>query len=272
MGRWCLGLGVVVTIIVPGGVVNGLLAEGALAQSVIVPDETLGAERSEVEFRPTQERITGGAVRRINLFHSFREFNVGEDRSTYFIAPNTGIENILARVTGKNPSEVLGKLGTAQLFNGGLGVSNANLFLINPNGIIFGQNSSLDVDRSFVATTANALQFGNADDFNASTPNAPSSLLTISPSAFLFNQIPVRAIVNNSTANAGRDPSNSFSPFGLRVPDGKSLLLLGGNIVVNGGGIIAFGGRIDIGGVAGIGTVELKNSSNVLTHHPRTLR
>jgi large exoprotein involved in heme utilization and adhesion len=90
--------------------VIGFAGDGVMAQSVMVPDGTLGGERSVVEVRPTQERITGGAVRGINLFHSFREFNVGAGRSTYFIAPNAGIENILARVTGTNRSDILGKL------------------------------------------------------------------------------------------------------------------------------------------------------------------
>jgi filamentous hemagglutinin family protein len=259
MVRWSLVFGIL-------GASIGLLAEEALAQSVIVPDETLGVERSLVAFRSASERITGGAIRGINLFHSFREFNVAEGRSTYFIAPNTGIENILARVTGKNSSEILGRLGTAQLVNGGgLGVSNANLFLINPNGIVFGQNASLDVDRSFVATTANALQFGNAGDFSASTPRTPSSLLTIQPSAFLFNQLPAGAISNGSTVDAGRDPSDSFNVFGLRVPDGRSLLLLGGNVTADRGGIVAFGGRIDLGGIVAVGTVGLNVNNNGLS-------
>ncbi len=79
-------------------------------------------------------------ARGANLFHSFREFNVEEGRSAYFTNP-APIENILSRVTGDNPSQILGKLGV---------LGNANLFLINPNGIIFGQNASLDVRGSFV--------------------------------------------------------------------------------------------------------------------------
>ncbi len=234
------------------------VATPAWAQSVIVPDETLGGERSRVEFRATSERITGGAARGINLFHSFREFNVGDGRSTYFIAPNAGIENILARVTGQNPSEILGRLGTAQLVNGGLGISNANLFLINPNGIVFGQNASLDVDRSFVATTSNGVGFGDLGTFNTTQPEVPSTLLTINPSVFLFNQISP----GNILVQANRRITPGGDALGLQVPDGESILLVGGNVTIDGGQLDALGGRVEIVGLAGQGTVKLNPNSN----------
>ncbi len=108
-------------------------------QSNIVPDNTLGAESSQVignfQGQPI-EVITGGSTSQINLFHSFQEFNISEGRGAYFFSPNANIQNILARVTGNNPSEILGRLGT-------FGNSSPNLFLINPNGIVFGKNASL---------------------------------------------------------------------------------------------------------------------------------
>lgn len=85
-----------------------------------------------------------------------------------------------------NPSNILGTLGV---------LGNANLFLINPNGIIFGQNANLDVRGSFVATTANAIGFGNQGFFSASAATAPQ-LLTVNPSAFFFNQIAAASITN----------------------------------------------------------------------------
>ncbi|NJP20341.1 MAG: filamentous hemagglutinin N-terminal domain-containing protein, partial [Hydrococcus sp. CRU_1_1] len=132
--------------------VSGLLVSGilvvvevnfALAQSNIEPDRTLGSQRSIVQPNVIlngipSDRISGGARRGINLFHSFREFNIDEGRGAYFTNPS-GVENILSRVTGTNHSNILGTLGV---------LGNANLFLINPNGIIFGQNASLDVKGS----------------------------------------------------------------------------------------------------------------------------
>lgn len=130
--------------------VSLLTSKTQAQQSNIVPDSTLGTESSQVidNFQGLPiEVITGGATRKINLFHSFQEFNVSEGRGAYFFSPSANIQNILARVTGNNPSEILGRLGT-------FGSSNPNLFLINPNGIVFGKNASLDVQGSFVGTTA----------------------------------------------------------------------------------------------------------------------
>ncbi len=72
-------------------------------------------------------------MRGCNLFHSFQEFNVDEGRGVYFSNPDN-IVNILSRVTGDNISQILGTLGV---------LGNANLFLINPNGIVFGPNARL---------------------------------------------------------------------------------------------------------------------------------
>jgi filamentous hemagglutinin family protein len=228
----------------------------AFAQSNIVPDETLGSENSQVIPNAggrQVELIEGGARRGANLFHSFREFNVDEGRGAYFANPN-GVENILSRVTGTNASNILGTLGV---------LGNANLFLINPNGIIFGQNASLDLQGSFVATTANAIQFGQRGFFSASEPNSPP-LLTVNPSAFLFNQIATQqpSITVSSSRLTGFDDSGNPVFEGLKVPDGQSLLLLGGDVNMNGGRLSALGGRVELGAVGGEGTVKLNARGN----------
>ena len=127
------------------------LTKPGLAQNIITPDTTLGTEASQVvplAPLPTIDLIQGGAVREQNLFHSFEQFNIGEGNRAYFIAPSADIANIFARITGGNPSEIFGVLGTRQA---DLSRSNADLFLINPNGILFGENSALDVGGSFTA-------------------------------------------------------------------------------------------------------------------------
>ncbi|KAF3885719.1 MULTISPECIES: two-partner secretion domain-containing protein [Nostocales] len=221
-------------------------------QSNIVPDNTLGAESSQVtgNFYPTPiEVITGGAIRQINLFHSFKEFNVSAGREVYFVSPSVDIQNILARVTGNNPSEIFGRLGTS-------GGSNPNLYLINPNGIVFGKDASLDVQGSFVGTTANGVQFGDRGVFSATNPEA-APLLTVNPSALLFNQNQGNArITNQSQASAGKNLI-AEDVTGLRVPDGKSLLLVGGNINIDGGSIRSYGGNIELAGLAAPGNIGL---------------
>ncbi len=209
-----------------GGGLSPIRSSGDRAFAQITPDTTLGSENSTVTSTGEIDTINGGATRGANLFHSFQEFNVGEGRAAVF-SNSTGIENILTRVTGANPSIILGTLGVA----GG----NANLFLINPNGIIFGSNARLDVGGSFVGTTANAIAFGNQGFFSTTNPSNPE-LLTVNPDALLFNQIRAVSIKNDSVAPAGTDPAG-LNALGLRVPDGKSLLLVGGNVSMDGGTI-----------------------------------
>lgn len=232
----------------------------AIAQSNILPDETLDLESSvvltDVEGLPV-EIILGGATREQNLFHSFEEFNISQERAALFFIPDGTIQNVLARVTGSNRSEILGTLGTFELVDGEFSPTSANFFLINPNGIIFGPEASLAVGGSFVSTTANAIQFGDRGFFSASVPDVPSPLLTVNPSALVFNQLNPGGIENRSVAPAGIDPSGGVEIFGLRVLDGKSLLLVGGDVLMDGGQLHALGGRIELGGVFGGGTVEL---------------
>lgn len=238
--------------------VGGIALTGQLAVAQITPDETLGPERSQIipnfNGQPI-EVITGGAAREQNLFHSFLQFSVAEGRGAYFFSP-AGIENILARVTGNEPTNILGVLGT-------FGNATPDLFLSNPNGILFGPNSSLDVDGSFVATTANAIQFGDRGFFSATNPETPTPLLNVNPSAFLFNQVPAGNIISNSVAPVV--PNSRF--LGLRVPNGETLTLLGGNVSIDGGGVgaglFAFGGRVEIAAVSGNTTIELNQNGSL---------
>jgi filamentous hemagglutinin family protein len=227
----------------------------SFAQSNIAPDETLGTtESSRVtpNFNSTpNEVITGGALRQQNLFHSFRELNVSENRGAYFLVPNVNIQNILVRVTGSNRSDIFGVLGTRQA--GNFASSNANLFLMNPNGIVFGENARLDLGGSFVGTTANAIQFGEQGFYNASGGQL-ADVLTINPSAFLFNQINPASIANRSRTINNANPALTG---GLRVTSGRSLLFLGGSVILDGGALNAPDGKIELGGLAEVGKVEL---------------
>ncbi|MEO0932827.1 MAG: filamentous hemagglutinin N-terminal domain-containing protein, partial [Cyanobacteria bacterium J06641_2] len=117
---------------------------------------------------------------------------------------------------------------------------------------------------SFVGSTADAIRFGEDNFFSASNPDS-SSLLKVNPSALFFNQVKAASIESKSVADSGRNSSDTLSARGLRVPDGKSLLLVGGDININGGGLYAFGGRVELGGLAGKGTVGLDGDENNLS-------
>jgi filamentous hemagglutinin family protein len=223
----------------------------------VVPDGSLGIiEQSILNTGNGHLRIDGGAIRGTNLFHSFSNFSIPEGQSVYFQNPG-GIQNIFSRVTGGKASDIAGTLGVV----GGT----ANLFLLNPKGIIFGPNARLDISGSFVATTATAVQFGNQGFFSSAVSESVP-LLTVNPSAFLFDQVAHAPIVNHSTA-----PLASGGK-GLQVPDGQSLLLLGGDVILDGGRIKAAGGRVELGAVTGIGTVDLSlNDNDLHLSFPTTL-
>ena len=234
-------------------IVGTLLTQlgSASAQLMPVPDDTLGEESSTV--RPISpdypgDVVEGGARRGNALFHSFEAFHVDAGRAIYFDDP--GVDNILSQVTGDSASQILGLLGV---------FGDADLFIINPNGIIFGENARLDFrGGSLFATTADAVEF---DTRNTGSPAAPT--LTVQPSAFLFNRANPAAIVNNSRTlpPTGLD---SAPGGGLRVADGEQITLLGGDIRMDGGGLSALGGRIELGGLGESGRVAF-NADGSLT-------
>lgn len=151
------------------------------------PDNTLGTEASRViRTQPEAAEIGGGAQRGDNLFHSFREFNVEAGGRVYF-QDSAAIENILTRVTGDNASNILGTLGV---------LGDANLFLLNPNGIIFGPDATLDIDGSFTATTAEAFLFPGGEVFSAVNPDAPP-LLTMSVPIGLQHNTAGQGVIEN---------------------------------------------------------------------------
>ena len=133
---------------------------------------------------------------------------MGEGRGAYFANP-TGIENILTRVTGSNASNILGRLGV---------LGGANLFLLNPNGIVFGPNASLDIQGSFVATTADRIKLGDSDYFSA-VEQQRSSLLSVSPGALFFSQV-------------ANQPTAIINQGNLSTP--KHLILSAGNLDLQG--------------------------------------
>ena len=176
-----------------------------------------------------------------NLFHSFGQFdlNTGE-RAIFNSAAN--ISNILSRVTGGQTPFINGQIFTRS--------ARVNLFLINPSSIIFGPNASLDIGGttrgSFVATTVDAISWSNGGQFSATNPGGASSLLTLvgDPRGFISSLTPPEPIFGLGT---------------LSVYPSQSLLLLGGDVGLSNAILTAPGGRIEIGGVNGAGTVDLNS-------------
>ena len=229
----------------------------ASVQAQLLPDNTLGKENSVINsINSLEDRIDGGAIRGSNLFHSFKEFNIGNNRSVYFSNP-TNIENILTRITGTNQSNILGKLGV---------LGNANLFLINPNGIVFGKDASLDIKGSFVGSTASFIDFADGTQFSAVSSDS-NPLLTISTPLGLAmgnnpGEIRVQGDGHSIIGNGLAIPFTDSSTKGLSVAPGKTMALIGGNIILEGGLLKTQSGRIELGSL-GSGQVDFNFTPNL---------
>ncbi|MBD6615504.1 S-layer family protein [Komarekiella sp. 'clone 1'] len=227
-----------------------LVATPTSVSAQVIPDTTLPNNSVAPSNGQTIE-ITGGTPKQSNLFHSFEQFSLATG-STALFKNASAFENIISRVTGKSISNIDGRIQVE---------GNANLFLINPNGIIFGPNATLDIRGSFIGSTANSIKFADDNEFSAVNPQA-SPLLTISvPVGLQYGDpgnITVQGLGNNLFLNSPTDPSvnRSDRPPGLQVDTGQTLALVGGNLTLEGGNLTTAGGRIELGSV-GVGMVTL---------------
>ena len=228
----CLG------IILLGGVLSTTSTIPATAQSIIPANDGTG---TRVNTQGNLVDITGGSFSRdgANLFHSFQQLNVPTGTTANFIAsPN--IQNILGRVVGGNPSLINGLIQVTG--------SNSNLYIINPAGIVFGNNASLNVPAAFTATTANQIGFGNNNWLTSFGTNNYQNL-TGTPNQFLFN-----TPLAGSIANTGN----------LILTPGQNLTLLGG-AVFNTGTLSSPGGNITVMAVPGTNLVRLSQLGHLLS-------
>ncbi|GKS63957.1 hypothetical protein YTPLAS72_12610 [Nitrospira sp.] len=163
-----------------------------------------------------QHDITGGTRTGANLFHSFGDFNVPNSHIANFLN-DTGLDtaNILGRVTGGNISTIFGTIQTT-------GFRNANLFLMNPAGIVFGPTASLNVGGSVAFTTANYLRLTDNTVFHALPNTNADALLSTAPvAAYGFLTSTPGAITIQGSQ--------------LRFPQEHSISLVGGNITIQNG-------------------------------------
>ena len=223
----------------------GFSTASVLAQ--IVPDNTLGNESSTVTPNITikdtpADLIEGGAIRDNNLFHSFSEFNIGDGNAVYFANPD-GIANILTRVTGSNSSGIFGTVGV----NGA-----ANLFLLNPNGIVFGENAALDINGSFFATTAESFLDEDDNQFSAVESSTPPLLnINLAPGLQMGSSSGDITVEGNGHSLTGGVlfPLNSNTASGLQVKTGQTLGLIAEEIKLNGGILKMPGGNIELASI-----------------------
>ena len=206
---------------------------GTIAKAQVTPDNTVN---TNVNQNGNVSEITGGQTAGNNLFHSFQDFSVPTGNEASFNNADT-IENIFSRVTGGNVSNIDGLISAS---------GSASLFLINPAGIIFGENASLNIGGSFIGSSADSILFPDDISFSASDTQ-PEPILTINaPIGLGFRDNP-GDIVNRSFADN----------FGLTVPTNKTIALIGGDVLFNSGSVLIPGGRIEIGSVAENSNISL---------------
>ena len=238
-----------------------LSASPLLAQ--VTPDGTVN---TQVNQNGTVSEITGGETRGGNLFHSFQEFSVQTGNEAFFDNA-ASISNIFSRVTGGNISNIDGAIRA----NG-----SASLFLINPAGIIFGENARLDIGGSFYGSTASSILFEDGEfsavdnlDQPVLTINAPIGLSFRDEPGDIFNRSNFE--LTTRVIDAEINPvfeNNEFTireATGLSVSPNQTIALIGGNVILeNAGSISAPGGNVELGSLTEAGEVEINSDGSLV--------
>ncbi|MBW4566059.1 MAG: filamentous hemagglutinin N-terminal domain-containing protein [Mojavia pulchra JT2-VF2] len=226
------------------------LSTNFVSEAQIIPDTTL-PQSTSTKLEGNTRIIEGGTQAGSNLFHSFEKFSLTNGSTAYFNNP-LDVENIINRVTGGSISNIDGILRA----NG-----KANFFLINPSGIIFGQNARLDIGGSFLASTASSLKFADSLEFSATNPHSTPLLSINLPMGLQYSSntgiIRLQGTGHNLTGLAFSPVVRNNNLTGLRVQPGRTLALVGGNLILEGGTITAEGGRIELGSVGNNGLVNI---------------
>ena len=185
------------------------LIGGASAYAQVATDGSVGPRvrlpRGDFEIGAELGRQAGR-----NLFHSFERFSLATGERATFSGPDQ-IRSVISRVTGGERSEIDGTLASQ--------VKGADVWLLNPAGILFGPNASLDLKGSFHVSTAEELRFADGTKFSATKPDA-SSFTVAAPEAFGFL--------------GGRPGNILVDGSALAVPTGETFSIVGGDIKVAG--------------------------------------
>ena len=218
----------------------------------IVTDGTVGPVKSfigsNVDIPENFGSRHGG-----NLFHSFAEFNIKNNQAvTFKDNENTRTDNIISRVTGGSNSNI----------NGALNVSTGdktNFYLINPNGIIMGSGSEVNVPGSIHLSTADTIKLKDGNVYSAVNPQpAANTLSNAPPAAFGF--------LGSSTKNNGLFKMDSSKLFSFN--NVKTFDVVAGKILIQKGEINSFNldSDVELRLISLKGTAEISLETNKYGH------
>jgi filamentous hemagglutinin family protein len=225
----------------------------------VVPDRSLGTAVTNVGSNAS---ITGGSNAGNNLFHSFQQFSIPTGGSATFDLTNTPqVTTVFSRVTGLERSNIDGLVRVTNSTNP------ASLFLMNPNGLVFGPNAILDLSGSFVGTTADRIQFKDGIEFGKTSAiilsvNLPIGLQMGTAPGAIEVQGPGNLLKTQSTLLAPYFPTG-ISP-GLQGSQGNTLALVGGNIAIDGGILTAPGGRVELASLGVNASVAINQTDPIV--------
>ena len=162
----------------------------------------------------------------INQFHSFEEFGVSTGTTANFLKFSPEVDNIITRVTGSG----------ASVIDGLIRANDANLFLINSNGLVFGPGADLEIGRSFFAVTASDLLFSDGTLFDTTEPTLDSFTDAV-PLAFNFG------------ANSGEITATGIAGTTIDVDVERTLALVGSRVTLTDFNLSAPTGRVELLGL-----------------------
>jgi filamentous hemagglutinin family protein len=238
---------------------SGVITLQHVNAQAVLPDATLNTTVIQTGNTFT---IENGTTSGTNLFHSFREFSIPTGGSAIFNNA-TNIQTIFSRVTGGSISSIDGVIRA----NG-----TANLFLLNPAGIVFGPNASLNIGGSFVGTTAQSIQFADRTELSAVNPTSPALLTMSVPIGLQLGSTPgaiqVQGTGHTLTARNPISSPMSGTSSGLQVQPNKTLALVGGQLSFNGAMLTAPQGQIELGSVSAAQVGLVPTASGFTFNYP----
>jgi len=179
-----------------------------------------------------------------NAIINWQNFSIGNNETARFVQPSA-LSAVLNRVTGGNPSQILGALQ-----------SNGKVLLINPSGIIFGAGARVDVNGLIASSLdianqdflAGRMKFtagptaGKVENQGTITTPTGGSVYLIAPD--VQNSGVITAPNGDVLLAAGKevllvDSSNPEIAMVVTAPDGQSINL--GTIVADAGRVGMYG-------------------------------